>query len=126
MTNAVGPYSPFDEPGVVLPAYALLHASVTRKIGQAELEIGVHNLLNKVVSGARRRRARCAGAAVRGVRNRALRLLSARGRYIRSTIFALIDSYSESVINPPASILLRSLESRERIITRSAAGGGGR
>ncbi|HEV7706160.1 MAG TPA: TonB-dependent receptor, partial [Gemmatimonadaceae bacterium] len=47
MTNAVGPYSPFDEPGVVLPAYALLHASVTRKIGKAELEVGIHNLLNR-------------------------------------------------------------------------------
>jgi outer membrane receptor protein involved in Fe transport len=47
MTNAVGPYSPFDEPGVVLPAYALLHASATRKIGHAELEIGIHNLLNR-------------------------------------------------------------------------------
>jgi outer membrane receptor protein involved in Fe transport len=46
-TNAVGPYSPFDEPGVVLPAYALLHASATRKIGRAELELGVRNLLDK-------------------------------------------------------------------------------
>ncbi|MBA2683954.1 MAG: TonB-dependent receptor [Gemmatimonadaceae bacterium] len=46
-TNAVGPYSPFDEPGVVLPAYALLHASATRKIGKAELEIGVRNILDK-------------------------------------------------------------------------------
>jgi len=46
-TNAVGPYSPFDEPGVVLPAYALLHASATRKIGKAELEIGVRNILNR-------------------------------------------------------------------------------
>jgi len=46
-TNAVGPYSPFDEPGVVLPAYALLHASATRKIGKAELEVGVRNILNR-------------------------------------------------------------------------------
>ena len=46
-TNAVGPYSPFGEPGVVLPAYALLHASATRKIGKAELEVGVRNLLDK-------------------------------------------------------------------------------
>ncbi|MEO6208548.1 MAG: TonB-dependent receptor [Gemmatimonadaceae bacterium] len=46
-TNAVGPYSPFDEPGVVLPAYALLHGSVTRKIGKAELEVGVRNILDK-------------------------------------------------------------------------------
>ena len=46
-TNAVGPYSPFDEPGVVLPAYALLHGSVTRRIGKAELELGVRNILDK-------------------------------------------------------------------------------
>jgi len=46
-TNAVGPYSPFDEPGVVLPAYALMHASVTRRIGKADLEIGVRNILDK-------------------------------------------------------------------------------
>ena len=46
-TNAVGPYSPFDEPGVVLPAYALLHASATRKIGKVELEAGVRNILDK-------------------------------------------------------------------------------
>ena len=46
-TNAVGPYSPFDEPGVVLPAYALLHANVSRQIGRAELELGVRNLLDK-------------------------------------------------------------------------------
>ena len=46
-TNAVGPYSPFGEPGVVLPAYALLHASATRKIGKVELEAGVRNILDK-------------------------------------------------------------------------------
>jgi outer membrane receptor protein involved in Fe transport len=46
-TNAVGPYSPFDEPGVLLPAYALLHASATRRIGHAELELGIRNLLDK-------------------------------------------------------------------------------
>jgi len=46
-TNAVGPYSPFDEPGVVLPAYALLHASASRKFGKVELEAGVRNILDK-------------------------------------------------------------------------------
>lgn len=46
-TNAVGPYSPFDEPGVVLPAYALLHASVTRRIGKAKLALGVRNIFDK-------------------------------------------------------------------------------
>ncbi|HMA04093.1 MAG: TonB-dependent receptor [Gemmatimonas sp.] len=46
-TNAVGPYAPFDEPGVELPAYALLHASATRRIGKVQLELGVRNLLDK-------------------------------------------------------------------------------
>lgn len=46
-TNVVGPYAPFDEPGVELPAYALLHASATRRIGKIQLELGVRNLLDK-------------------------------------------------------------------------------
>jgi outer membrane receptor protein involved in Fe transport len=46
-TNAVGPYAPFDEPGVTLPAYALVHASATRRIGKAQLEVGVRNLFDK-------------------------------------------------------------------------------
>jgi outer membrane receptor protein involved in Fe transport len=46
-TNAVGPYAPFDEPGVTLPPYALVHASATRRIGKAQLELGVRNLLDK-------------------------------------------------------------------------------
>ena len=46
-TNAVGPYAPFDEPGVTLPAYALVYASVTRRIGKAQLQLGVRNLLDK-------------------------------------------------------------------------------
>ncbi len=46
-TNLVGPYSPFDEPGVVLPGYALLHASAGRLIGRVLLEAGVRNLLDR-------------------------------------------------------------------------------
>lgn len=46
-TNAVGPYSPFDEPSVVLPAYALMHASATWRIKHTELELGVRNLLDR-------------------------------------------------------------------------------
>ena len=46
-TNVVGPYAPFDERGVELPAYALLHASATRRIGKVQLELGVRNLLDK-------------------------------------------------------------------------------
>jgi outer membrane receptor protein involved in Fe transport len=47
-TNAVGPYSPFDAPGVVLPAYALLHVSAGAAIARnASIEVGVRNLLNR-------------------------------------------------------------------------------
>jgi outer membrane receptor protein involved in Fe transport len=46
-TNTVGPYSPFDEPGVVLPAYALLHASGTRRFGRTVLSLGVRNVLDR-------------------------------------------------------------------------------
>jgi outer membrane receptor protein involved in Fe transport len=31
----------------MLPAYALLHVSATRRIGKAELQIGVRNILDK-------------------------------------------------------------------------------
>ena len=47
-TNVVGPYSPFDAPGVVLPTYALLHLSAglaIRRVGH--LELGVRNVLNR-------------------------------------------------------------------------------
>jgi outer membrane receptor protein involved in Fe transport len=46
--NAVGPYSPFDAPGLVLPAYALLHLSAGVAITRnASVEVGVRNLLNR-------------------------------------------------------------------------------
>ena len=46
--NAVGPYSPFDAPGVVLPAYALLHVSAGVAIApNASIEVGIRNLLNR-------------------------------------------------------------------------------
>ncbi len=45
-TNVVGPYTPFDEPGVSLPAYALFHLSGDVRLGAATLELGVRNLLN--------------------------------------------------------------------------------
>jgi outer membrane receptor protein involved in Fe transport len=47
-TNVVGPYSPFDEPGVVLPAYALWHLSAGVDLGPAQLRLGVRNLFNRV------------------------------------------------------------------------------
>ena len=47
-TNVVGPYSPFDAPGVVLPTYALLHISVGLAIPHlGQLEMGVRNLLDR-------------------------------------------------------------------------------
>ena len=46
-SNVVGPYSPFDEPGVVLASYGLLHASGGVRIGSAQLELGVRNVLDR-------------------------------------------------------------------------------
>jgi outer membrane receptor for ferric coprogen and ferric-rhodotorulic acid len=43
-TNAVGPYSPFDMPGVVIRPYALAHASGRLRFGLASLGVGVRNL----------------------------------------------------------------------------------
>jgi iron complex outermembrane receptor protein len=48
-TNVVGPYTPFDEPGVELPAYGLLHLSGRYQVSQAAaLRVGVRNLLGRV------------------------------------------------------------------------------
>jgi outer membrane receptor protein involved in Fe transport len=44
----VGPYTPFDEPDVVLPAYALVHLSSRLLVGgRTTLRLGVRNLLDK-------------------------------------------------------------------------------
>lgn len=46
--NAVGPYSPFDEPGVLRPAYVLFHLSAAVPIAPGDqLEVGVRNLFNR-------------------------------------------------------------------------------
>ncbi len=46
--NVVGPYSPFDEPGVLEPAYALLHLSGgVRLWARGELDAGVRNALDR-------------------------------------------------------------------------------
>ena len=45
--NWVGRYSPFDEPGVLLGAYGLMHLSATASFGRTELDAGVSNLLNR-------------------------------------------------------------------------------
>jgi len=46
-TNAVGPYTPFDQPGMELPAYALVHAAASVRLGTAVLQLGVRNLFDK-------------------------------------------------------------------------------
>jgi outer membrane receptor protein involved in Fe transport len=46
-SNVVGPYSPFDEPGVERPAYGLVHVSGGLKFGGALVQIGVRNLLDQ-------------------------------------------------------------------------------
>jgi outer membrane receptor protein involved in Fe transport len=46
-SNVVGPYSPFDEPGVVLPSYGLVHAGVGVGIGRADLSLTVRNVLDR-------------------------------------------------------------------------------
>ncbi len=47
-TNVVGPYTPFDEPDVELPAYALVHLTGGVRVGAALLQVGVRNLLDHV------------------------------------------------------------------------------
>ncbi|MGA9407072.1 MAG: TonB-dependent receptor [Bacteroidota bacterium] len=46
-SNIVGPYSPFDEPGVVLPSYAILSLTVGVHAGSALIQVGVKNLADK-------------------------------------------------------------------------------
>lgn len=45
--NWVGPYSPFDAPGVVLGAFGLLHASTAARAGRFHFELGLRNLLDR-------------------------------------------------------------------------------
>ena len=52
-TNLVGPYTPFDEPGVELSTYGLLHLTGGVRLGQAELAIGIRNLLDHNYSEVR-------------------------------------------------------------------------
>lgn len=46
-SNWVGPYSPFDEPGVVLGAYGLLHLSGAVTVRTMEIDAGIRNLLDR-------------------------------------------------------------------------------
>ena len=45
-TDVTGPYTPFDMPGVVRPAYALAHLSGGKRFGAVQLELGIRNLFN--------------------------------------------------------------------------------
>jgi outer membrane receptor protein involved in Fe transport len=46
--NWVGPYSPFDEPGVVLGSYGLMHASARIRLSSAVvIDAGVRNVLDR-------------------------------------------------------------------------------
>jgi outer membrane receptor protein involved in Fe transport len=45
-SDLVGPYSPFDEPGVVRPAYGLFHLNGSVRIHQALIGLGVRNVFN--------------------------------------------------------------------------------
>jgi outer membrane receptor protein involved in Fe transport len=46
-SNLVGPYTPFDEPGVELGTYALVHLSGGLRIGSALFNVGARNLFNR-------------------------------------------------------------------------------
>jgi outer membrane receptor protein involved in Fe transport len=46
-TNVVGPYTPFDEPGELLPTYALFHLSGSYRIGRVALQLGIRNLFDR-------------------------------------------------------------------------------
>lgn len=45
--NWLGPYSPFDEPGVVAGGYGLLHASATVPVNRMELTLALRNVLDR-------------------------------------------------------------------------------
>jgi iron complex outermembrane receptor protein len=45
--NWVGRYAPFDEPGVLLGGYGLMHLSGTARLGAVELDLGVRNVLDR-------------------------------------------------------------------------------
>jgi outer membrane receptor protein involved in Fe transport len=45
--NWVGPYSPFDEPGVLIGGYGLMHLSGTVPVAGVELDAGVRNVFDR-------------------------------------------------------------------------------
>ena len=44
----VGPYSPFDEPGVVLAGYGLMHAAMSIRMFGVAIDAGIRNALDRV------------------------------------------------------------------------------
>jgi len=52
-TNVVGPYTPFEEPDVETPAFALLHVSGGWRIGNSMIDVGVRNLLDRTYAELR-------------------------------------------------------------------------
>ncbi|MEO8449100.1 MAG: TonB-dependent receptor [Gemmatimonadota bacterium] len=46
-SNVVGPYTPFDAPGVSVPAFALFHASGGYKLGRVLMTLGIRNLFDR-------------------------------------------------------------------------------
>jgi outer membrane receptor protein involved in Fe transport len=45
--NWVGTYSPFEEPGVLLGGYGLMHLSGIANLGRMEIDVGVRNVLDR-------------------------------------------------------------------------------
>lgn len=43
----VGPYSPFDEPGVVLAGYGLMHAAISARVHGMDVDAGIRNALDR-------------------------------------------------------------------------------
>jgi iron complex outermembrane receptor protein len=46
-TNVVGPYTPFDEPGVEVASYGLVHLSGGVRLGTVLLSVGVRNIFDR-------------------------------------------------------------------------------
>jgi outer membrane receptor protein involved in Fe transport len=46
-SNLVGPYSPLDEPGVVRPAYGLVHLATGIRVHDIALELGLKNVFDR-------------------------------------------------------------------------------
>jgi iron complex outermembrane receptor protein len=46
-SNFVGPYAPFDEPGVLLPSYAVFYVSTEIHYANVLMDLGLRNLLDK-------------------------------------------------------------------------------